>query len=162
MLNFLPARTFPFAAGLGLSGSLLTGLPTLAQTAPTTLMVQVNKPGAPIAKTMYGLFFEDINFAADGGLYPELDKNKSFELDEHLLGWRGIRGAAALSTYTVSSQQPISATNNHFLRMTAAKARPAALSRNRELERDMVGGNLVVLLLLGGHAERSKASRLWE
>ncbi len=37
-------------------------------------------------------FSLDINFAADGGLYPELVKNKSFELDEHLLGWHGIRG----------------------------------------------------------------------
>ncbi|WP_303310843.1 alpha-L-arabinofuranosidase C-terminal domain-containing protein [Hymenobacter sp. BT730] len=103
--------------------------PVLAQTkssAANTLTVQVNKPGAPIAKTMYGLFFEDINFAADGGLYPELVKNKSFELDEHLLGWRGIKGAAALSTYTVSGQQPISNSNSHFLRMTAATASPDA------------------------------------
>ncbi|MDF7810609.1 alpha-L-arabinofuranosidase C-terminal domain-containing protein [Hymenobacter sp. YC55] len=94
--------------------------------APGTITVQVNKPGAPIAKTMYGLFFEDINFAADGGLYPELVKNKSFETDENLVGWRAIKGAAALSTYLVSSQQPISATNNHFLRLTTPTASPDA------------------------------------
>jgi alpha-N-arabinofuranosidase len=103
--------------------SLVAGNVALAQNAaPGTITVQVNKPGAPIAKTMYGLFFEDINFAADGGLYPELVKNKSFETDEKLVGWKGINGAAALSTYTISSQQPISATNNHFLRMTATTA----------------------------------------
>ncbi|UOG76415.1 alpha-L-arabinofuranosidase [Hymenobacter tibetensis] len=108
--------------------STLAGHNAVAQgaAAPGTITVQVNKPGAPIAKTMYGLFFEDINFAADGGLYPELVKNKSFETDENLVGWRAINGAAALSTYLVSSQQPISATNNHFLRMTAATASPNA------------------------------------
>ncbi|MCB2407861.1 alpha-L-arabinofuranosidase C-terminal domain-containing protein [Hymenobacter lucidus] len=129
MPTFLPTRFAQLASGLTLC-STLSLAPALAQptkpTAANTLTVQVNKPGAPIAKTMYGLFFEDINFAADGGLYPELVKNKSFELDEHLLGWRGIRGAAALSTYTVSGQQPISATNRHFLRMTAATASPDA------------------------------------
>ena len=48
---------------------------------------------------MYGLFFEDINFAADGGLYPELVKNKSFETDDQLIGWKAMRGAAGLASY---------------------------------------------------------------
>lgn len=128
MSPVLPFQFTRLAAGLALCS--LPGLASAqAQTttpATSALTVQVNRPGAPIAKTMYGLFFEDINFAADGGLYPELVKNKSFELDEHLLGWRGINGAAALSTYTVSGQQPISAANSHFLRMTAATASPDA------------------------------------
>jgi alpha-L-arabinofuranosidase len=37
---------------------------------------------------MYGLFFEDINFAADGGLYGELVKNRSFEFAQPYMGWR--------------------------------------------------------------------------
>ncbi len=41
-----------------------------------------------IQPTMYGVFFEDINFAADGGLYAELIKNRSFEFDEPLTGWK--------------------------------------------------------------------------
>ena len=41
-----------------------------------------------IQPTMYGIFFEDINFAADGGLYAELIKNRSFEFDEPLVGWK--------------------------------------------------------------------------
>ncbi|GGF21939.1 alpha-L-arabinofuranosidase [Hymenobacter cavernae] len=86
----------------------------------------MNKPGAPIPKTMYGLFFEDINFGADGGLYPELVKNKSFETDDHLIGWKAIKGGAALTEYTVLSQQPLSATNNHYLRLTARASSPDA------------------------------------
>lgn len=41
-----------------------------------------------IQQTMYGIFFEDINFAADGGIYAELIKNRSFEFDEPLTGWK--------------------------------------------------------------------------
>jgi len=50
------------------------------------LTVHVNKPGAPIAPTMWGIFFEDINLAADGGLYAELVKNRSFEFNNPLMG----------------------------------------------------------------------------
>jgi len=42
---------------------------------------------APIQPTMYGIFFEDINFGADGGLYAELVKNRSFEFAEPMMGW---------------------------------------------------------------------------
>ena len=36
---------------------------------------------------MYGLFFEDINYGADGGLYAELVKNRSFEFPQRFMGW---------------------------------------------------------------------------
>ena len=51
------------------------------------MVVQTNKHGAEIQPTMYGLFFEDINYAADGGLYAELIKNRSFEFTQNLMGW---------------------------------------------------------------------------
>jgi alpha-N-arabinofuranosidase len=107
-------------------GSLLAGPVAAQSSAPATLTVQVNKPGAPIPKTMYGLFFEDINFGADGGLYPELVKNRSFETEDHLIGWKAIKGAAGLQEYTVLSQNPLSATNNHYLRLTAKTSSPDA------------------------------------
>lgn len=40
-----------------------------------------------IQPTMYGVFFEDINQAADGGVYAELIKNRSFEFNDPLMGW---------------------------------------------------------------------------
>lgn len=52
-----------------------------------TLTIHADKKGAEIQPTMYGLFFEDINFAADGGLYAELVKNRSFEFPQHFMGW---------------------------------------------------------------------------
>lgn len=56
----------------------------------TQFDIRVNKPGAEIAPTMYGLFFEDINYAADGGLYAEMIKNRSFEFPDRLMGWRSF------------------------------------------------------------------------
>jgi alpha-N-arabinofuranosidase len=53
----------------------------------TVLTVQTDKPISEIQSTMWGVFFEDINFGADGGLYAELVKNKSFEFDVPLMGW---------------------------------------------------------------------------
>ena len=52
------------------------------------LNVRCDKPGAEIQPTMYGIFFEDINYAADGGLYAELVKNRSFEFPQSLMGWQ--------------------------------------------------------------------------
>ena len=52
------------------------------------LDIDLSKPGAAIQPTMYGIFFEDINFAADGGLYAELVKNRSFEFPNPLQGWK--------------------------------------------------------------------------
>ena len=53
-----------------------------------TAVLRADKPGARVAPTMYGIFFEDINYGADGGLYAEMVKNRSFEFPQALLGWR--------------------------------------------------------------------------
>lgn len=59
---------------------------------PATHVMEVNtrKLGAMIQPTMYGMFFEDINYAADGGLYAELIKNRSFEFPQALMGWQAF------------------------------------------------------------------------
>ena len=63
---------------------------TLAAMTQSVMDVNTRKPGAPIQPTMYGIFFEDINYAADGGLYGELVKNRSFEFPQHLMGWQAF------------------------------------------------------------------------
>jgi alpha-N-arabinofuranosidase len=52
--------------------------------------VQADKPVCDIQPTMWGVFFEDINFAADGGIYAELVKNRSFEFTLPLMGWKEV------------------------------------------------------------------------
>ncbi|WP_420458138.1 alpha-L-arabinofuranosidase C-terminal domain-containing protein [Neolewinella sp.] len=51
------------------------------------LTVDVADTRAAIQPTMYGIFFEDINFAADGGLYAEMVKNRNFEFELPKTGW---------------------------------------------------------------------------
>jgi len=64
---------------------LFTGF--IANAQKTTLEVNLAKTITKIQPTMYGVFFEDINFAADGGLYAEMVKNRSFEFENPLMGW---------------------------------------------------------------------------
>ena len=47
--------------------------------ADVVINFDAKKTGHEIADTMWGIFYEDINFGADGGLYPELVRNRSFE-----------------------------------------------------------------------------------
>ena len=75
--------------GLTLCLSVLlfvTALP--AQPRGPYLVVDDASAGIPIQPTMYGVFLEDINFAADGGLYAEKINNRSFEYDNPLQGWK--------------------------------------------------------------------------
>ncbi len=73
-------------AGLAavLAGTFLAGNALFAQ---KELTVDMSETIAPIQPTMYGIFFEDINFAADGGLYAEMIKNRSFEFTIPMMGW---------------------------------------------------------------------------
>ena len=91
--------------------------PAFAQA--STITVEVDKPGAAIPPTLFGLFFEDINFGADGGLYPERVKNRSFEFPDALMGWQKIERAGAGGSLTVLEEKPLNENNSHYLRMEA-------------------------------------------
>jgi len=73
-----------------LSIGMLVNLSSYSQ-----IVVKVDKSIAEIQPTMWGLFFEDINFAADGGIYAELVKNRSFEFSKPLMGWNEIKEGGA-------------------------------------------------------------------
>jgi alpha-L-arabinofuranosidase len=67
----------------------LISISAMAQT-PQKIEIDATKPLVPIQSTMYGVFFEDINFGADGGLYAELIKNRSFEFEYPWMGWKHL------------------------------------------------------------------------
>lgn len=75
------------------------------------MTVDVAKPTAKIQPTMYGVFFEDINFGADGGLYAELVKNRSFEFPQPFVGW------VPFGNVTVQSDKPCFDRNPHYVRV---------------------------------------------
>ena len=91
-----------------LSSALLLTAALTSATAQNVLDVNTKKTGAPIQSTMYGIFFEDINYAADGGLYGELVKNRSFEFPDHLMGWQ------AFGKYDVEDDGPFER-NPHYV-----------------------------------------------
>ena len=67
--------------------------------AQVNIGVDLAQKGIEISPTLYGIFFEDINFASDGGLYAELIRNRSFEYDaekpEH---WKAEGSNISLTT----------------------------------------------------------------
>ncbi len=65
---------------------------TVSVSAQKTTKVEIDatKSLVTIQPTMYGIFFEDINFAADGGLYAELIKNRSFEFEYPWMAWKHL------------------------------------------------------------------------
>ena len=84
---------------------------SLVVTAQTHVLdVNTKKLGAPVQPTMYGIFFEDINYAADGGLYAEMVKNRSFEFPQRLMGWR------AYGNFDVKDDGPFER-NPHYVRL---------------------------------------------
>ena len=74
------------------------------------ITVQADKLGANISPLLYGIFFEEINRAGDGGLYAEMLQNRSFEDAPTPLGWTLEESAGndvcIASTYDVSGYQP--------------------------------------------------------
>jgi alpha-N-arabinofuranosidase len=89
------------------------------------IAVDAGHPGAAISPTMFGIFFEDINFAADGGLYPELVKNRSFEFQEPLTGWHEVMGFSKKGIdnpkgeLSIQTKDPLNESNSHYLRVRA-------------------------------------------
>ena len=81
------------------------------------LTVDADRPIASIAPTMWGVFFEDINFGADGGLYAELVKNRSFEFPTAMMGWRENRTNYQKGRFLIINKSDNS-TNSRFARIT--------------------------------------------
>ncbi|MFA6564465.1 MAG: alpha-L-arabinofuranosidase C-terminal domain-containing protein [Verrucomicrobiia bacterium] len=94
-----------------------------------TLTVQANKPGHKIAPTLWGIFFEDINLSADGGIYPELVRNRSFEdcdeklrdakdseMAKTLLFWSVRTNGSAAAGVAIDDSQPLNPFNRRSLR----------------------------------------------
>jgi alpha-L-arabinofuranosidase len=79
--------------------------------------VQVDQPGAHISPAMWGVFFEDINFGADGGLYAELVKNRGFEFPDPLMGWTKISPSLAKGELSVREDDPFNPNNPHYVRL---------------------------------------------
>src|ERR1019366_8928762 len=86
--------------------------------APATLTVEVDKPGHAISPLLYGIFFEDINCSADGGIYAEMVRNRTFEDSDKPDHWSGASRSPANFEMSLDSAQPVSPKNPHSLRVS--------------------------------------------
>lgn len=91
-----------------------------AQSAQIT--IDAARPGIAISPTLYGIFFEEVNMAGDGGLYAELVRNRSFEDTDKPDPWSLTVDGDAKGEIAVDTQQPVSAKNPHSLRLTCSNA----------------------------------------
>jgi alpha-N-arabinofuranosidase len=150
-MKFLPSALVLMASGAALSAA--------------TVSVQVDRPGAQINPAMWGVFFEDINFGADGGLYAEMVKNRGFEFPDALMGWMTISPSLAKGGVSIRDDAPFDSANPHYVRLQSAGTAPFGLSNEgfrgmgvRKGEaydfsariRDVSGGSRLSIRLYGG------------
>ncbi len=96
------------------ASALLAASAACLNAAESTLTIQTDQPGVKINRAMWGVFFEDINLGADGGLYAELVKNRSFEFPNALMGWQ-ISGQT--NGVEIRADKVFSQVQPHYIRL---------------------------------------------
>ena len=140
------------AAGLMLVCAALGGL-SAAEGAPSiTVQVNADGPRVPVSPDLYGIFYEEINHAGDGGLYAEMVQNRTFEENElsvnmrledgrvvtqngwsyrwkhttTLLGWSAVARDGADVQLALDDTQPLNPQSPHSLRVEVKTAQGKA------------------------------------
>lgn len=115
--GFLPRLA---VAGLGSFFALLQAAGFPESTA--TITVRADAPGRQISPDLIGIFFEDINYAADGGLYAEHVQNRSFEYSalertewHPLTAWEQVARDGARGTLKIADAVPVHPNNPHYV-----------------------------------------------
>lgn len=111
-----------------LSAALLCSFLFIAGSAQEVYIVNTKEVKTTIAPTMWGLFFEDINRGADGGLYAELVKNRSFDFPSPMMGWstmpgRGLRDGV----FIITNQSAVNQNNPKYMAVSLHTGEKAAL-----------------------------------
>jgi alpha-N-arabinofuranosidase len=88
-----------------------------------TLIVDAESP-KPISSDLFGIFFEDLNYAADGALYAELIQNRSFEYSavDHtgwhaFTAWELVDRNGGRGSYIIGNANPLHFNNPHYIEM---------------------------------------------
>ena len=109
--------------------ALLLVLLLPASALASTVTADAGVTTVEMSDTLYGLFFEDINYGADGGLYAELLQNRSFEYQDilnpqrhqHLNGWAFNMSAGAKGKAAISTENPLNENNPTYVRVTCTE-----------------------------------------
>ncbi len=117
----------------------LIATPKPARAGSAEIRIDVAHPTVELSPHLYGLFFEDINYAADGGLYAELVQNRSFEYHplgdrgrasrmDALFAWEKVAREGAEVELEVVDDRPVHKNNPHYLEVEIDKQGVAGVS----------------------------------
>ena len=84
---------------------------------PAAITVHLDQTGVSLNHAMWGVFFEDINFGADGGLYAEMIKNRGFEFPDAMMGWSKLSPSKVRGSMAIRTDAPFDTANPHYLHM---------------------------------------------
>ena len=96
--------------------------------AQVTVTLEAGLPAKAISPDLMGIFFEDINYSADGGLYAELVQNRSFEYSadarkewRSLTSWELVQRGGGAGSVEVATATPLNANNPHYAILSVVK-----------------------------------------
>lgn len=110
IVGVLPIKVFTLGACLMICSRALSNT--------ANIVVQVDNPGARVSPTLFGIFFEEINFAGEGGLYAELVRNRGFEDPNPTNGWAFIKTGTANGQMTIDTSIPLNTNTPRALRLS--------------------------------------------
>src|SRR2546427_569382 len=120
---------FPTLA-LRVTSLILAALVAVAASAQSaTISIEAGAKGKPISPDLVGIFFEDLSYAADGGLYGELIQNRSFEYSaadrpewNALTAWELVKRDGGEGNVVIDSARPLHPNNPHYAVLGVAKS----------------------------------------
>jgi alpha-L-arabinofuranosidase len=99
--------------------ALLAATPLAASAQTATVTVQANEPAANISSNLFGIFFEEISMAGDGGIYAELVRNCMFaDSATSIPFWSFVNSGSAAGQMSLDTTIPLSITNPQCLKLT--------------------------------------------
>jgi len=130
-MKFLKAIITKINLGLAIAALLPSSL-LGAEALQATISIAADKPRTAVSPTLYGVFYEDINYAADGGLYAEMVQNRSFEYHTDdkrakkasalppLRAWTPVERKSMTCRVATATAQPLNERNPTYVTLTLA------------------------------------------
>jgi len=99
-------------------GACLPALTGAAWSQSAAVSIQANLPGALISSNLFGIFFEEINFAGEGGIYAEMVRDRSFYKAAGADYWTWVTQGTAAGAMSVDPSHPLNTNIPNSLRLT--------------------------------------------
>ena len=97
--------------------ALTAPAPARAQSG-AVVTIQAGQPGAVVSSNLFGIFFEEINFAGEGGLYAEMVRNRAFYDPANAFYWTLVKQGTAAGTMSVDATRPLNTNIPNSLKLT--------------------------------------------